>query len=197
VIHAELARKGVTRMLLWQEYKARHPEGCQYSAFCRDYEAWLGRQDAIMRFEHVPGDRLFVDYSGLTMDIVDRTSGEVRKAEVFVAAMGASNFTYVEGTLTQTLGDWLGAHVRALEYLGGVTAAIVPDNLKSGVRKPCRYEPDLNPSYHDFAEHYGMAILPARGCASRATRRRSRWPRASSAGSLHRCVTARSSVSPS
>jgi transposase len=161
-VHAELARKGVTRMLLWQEYKARHPEGCQYSAFCRDYEAWLGRQDAVMRFEHAPGDKLFVDYSGLTMDIVDRASGEVHTAEIFVAAMGASNFTYVEATLTQALADWLGAHVRALEYFDGVTQAIVPDNLKSGVRRACRYEPDLNPSYQDFAEHYSVAILPAR-----------------------------------
>lgn len=162
VIHAELARKGVTRMLLWQEYKARHPDGCQYSAFCRDYEAWLGRQDAVMRFEHAPGEKLFVDYSGLTMSIVDRASGEVHSAEIFVAALGASNFTYVEASLTQTLADWLAAHVRALEYFGGVTRAIVPDNLKSGVHRACRYEPDLNASYQDFAEHYGVAILPAR-----------------------------------
>lgn len=161
-IHTELARKGVTRMLLWQEYKARHPDGCQYSAFCRDYEAWLGRQDAVMRFEHAPGDKLFVDYSGLTMQIVDRASGEVQTAEIFVAALGASNFTYVEASLTQALPDWLGAHVHALEYCGGVTQAIVPDNLKSGVHRACRYEPDLNPSYQDFAEHYGVAILPAR-----------------------------------
>jgi transposase len=90
VIHAEFARKGVTRMLLWQEYKARHPDGCQYSAFCRDYEAWPGRQDAVMRFEHAPGDKLFVDYSGLTMEIVDRASGEVQKAEIFVAVSPAS-----------------------------------------------------------------------------------------------------------
>jgi transposase len=161
-IHAELARKGVTRMLLWQEYKARHPDGCQYSAFCRDYEAWLGRQDAVMRFEHAPGAKLFVDYAGLTVDIVDRATGEVQAAQIFVAAMGASNFTYVEATLTQSLADWLGAHVRALEYFGGTTEAIVPDNLKSGVRRACRYEPDLNPSYQDFAQHYGVAILPAR-----------------------------------
>ena len=161
-IQLELSRKGVTRMLLWQEYKARHPDGCQYSAFCRDYEAWLGRQDAVMRFEHTPGDKLFVDYSGLTMQIVDRTSGEVQTAEIFVAALGASNFTYVEATLSQTLADWLGAHVRAFEYFGGVTQAVVPDNLKSGVRRACRYEPDLNPSYQDFAEHYRVAVLPAR-----------------------------------
>jgi transposase len=161
-IHAELAQKGVTRMLLWQEYKARHPDGCQYSAFCRDYEAWLGRQDPIMRFEHAPGDKLFVDYAGKTMAIVDRHSGEVQVAQIFVAALGASHYTYVEASLTQTVADWLGSHVRALEYFEGVPHAIVPDNLKSGVRRACRYEPDLNPSYQDFAEHYGVAILPAR-----------------------------------
>lgn len=161
-IHAELARKGVTRMLLWQEYKARHPDGCQYSAFCRDYDAWLGRQDAVMRFEHTPGERLFVDYAGLTMSIVDRHSGEVQTAQIFVAALGASHYTYVEATLTQSRADWLGAHVRAFEYFGGVTELVVIDNLKSGVQRACRYEPDLNPSYQDLAEHYGVAVLPAR-----------------------------------
>jgi transposase len=161
-IQRELATKGVTRMLLWQEYKAQHPDGCQYSAFCRDYEAWLGRQDAVMRFEHVPGDKLFVDYAGKTMAVTDRHTGEIRIAQVFVATLGASHYTYVEASLSQTVADWLGAHVRALEYFGGVPRAIVPDNLKSGVRRPCRYEPDLNPSYQDFAEHYGVAILPAR-----------------------------------
>jgi transposase len=161
-IQVELTHKGVTRMLLWQEYKARHPDGCQYSAFCRDYEAWLGRQDAVMRFEHTPGDKLFVDYAGKTMPVIDRQTGEIQVAQVFVAALGASHYTYVEATMTQTVADWLGAHVRALEYFGGVPRAIVPDNLKSGVLRVCRYEPDLNPSYQDFAEHYGVAILPAR-----------------------------------
>ena len=161
-IQSELAHKGVTRKLLWREYKAQHPDGCQYSAFCRDYERWLGRQDAVMRFEHTPGDKLFVDYAGKTMAVIDRHTGEVQIAQVFVAALGASHYTYVEATLTQSVADWLAAHVRALEYFGGVPRAIVPDNLKSGVHRPCRYEPDLNPSYQDFAEHYGIAILPAR-----------------------------------
>jgi transposase len=161
-IQSELAHKGVTRMLLWHEYKAQHPDGCQYSAFCRDYERWLGRQDAVMRFEHTPGDKLFVDYAGKTMAVIDRHTGEVQVAQIFVAALGASHYTYVEASLTQSVADWLAAHVRALEYFGGVPAAIVPDNLKSAVHRACRYEPDLNPSYQDFAEHYGVAILPAR-----------------------------------
>lgn len=161
-IQSELAHKGVTRMLLWREYKAQHSDGCQYSAFCRDYERWLGRQDAVMRFEHTPGDKLFVDYAGKTMAVIDRHTGEVQVAQIFVAALGASHYTYVEASLTQSVADWLAAHVRALEYFGGVPQAIVPDNLKSGVHRACRYEPDLNPSYQDFAEHYGVAILPAR-----------------------------------
>jgi transposase len=161
-IQSELAHKGVTRMLLWHEYKAQHADGCQYSAFCRDYERWLGRQDAVMRFEHTPGDKLFVDYAGKTMAVADRHSGEIRVAQIFVAALGASHHTYVEATLTQSVADWLAAHVRALEFFGGVPRAIVPDNLKSGVLRACRYEPDINPSYQDFAEHYGVAILPAR-----------------------------------
>ncbi len=161
-IQGELAHKGVTRKLLWREYRAQYPDGCQYSAFCRDYERWLGRQDAVMRFEHTPGDKLFVDYAGKTMAVIDRHTGEVQIAQVFVAALGASHYTYVEATLTQSVADWLASHVRALEYFGGVPQAIVPDNLKSGVHRACRYEPDLNPSYQDFAEHYGIAILPAR-----------------------------------
>ena len=161
-IQAELAQKGVTRMLLWQEYKARHPDGCQYSAFCRDYDAWLATRDPVMRFEHTPGDKLYVDYAGKTMAVVDRHTGEVQAAQIFVAALGASSYTYVEASLSQTVEDWLGAHVHALEHFGGVPKAIVPDNLKAGVHRPCRYDPDLNPSYQDFAEHYGVAILPAR-----------------------------------
>ncbi len=196
-IQTELAHKGVTRMLLWQEYKARHPDGCQYSAFCRDYEAWLGRQDAVMRFEHTPGDKLFVDYAGKTMALVDRYSGEIKVAQVFVAALGASHYTYVEASLTQTVADWLGAHVRALEYFGGIPCAIVPDNLKSGVSRVCRYEPDLNPSYQDFAEHYGVAILPAR-VLKPATR--PRWKsavQASNAGSWRRFAIGRFLAWPS
>jgi transposase len=161
-LHAELARPGVTRMLLWQEYKAAQPDGWQYSEFCEQYRRWLGRQDAVLRQVHRPGDKLFVDYAGQTVPITDRLTGLVREAQIFVAVLGASNYAYADATWTQTIPDWLGSHVRALNAFGGVTAAIVPDNLKSGVRKACRYEPALNPEYHDFAEHYGVAILPAR-----------------------------------
>lgn len=161
-LHAELKRPGVTRMLLWQEYKAAQPDGWQYSEFCEQYRRWLGRQDVVLRQTHRPGDKLFVDYAGQTVPITDRLTGLVREAQIFVAVLGASNYAYADATWTQSVPDWLGSHVRALNFCGGVTAAIVPDNLKSGVNKACRYEPALNPEYQDFAEHYGVAILPAR-----------------------------------
>lgn len=161
-VHAELARKGVTRWLLWSEYKAAHPDGLQYTAFCNQYRRWLAGQSAVLRQVHAPGDKLFVDYAGQTIGIVDRGTGEVRHAQIFVAVLGCSNYTFAEATWTQTLPDWLGSHVRALEFFGGVPGAIVPDNLKSGVTRAHRYEPDLNPAYQDLAVHYGVAILPAR-----------------------------------
>ncbi|NJN05504.1 MAG: IS21 family transposase [Rhodobacteraceae bacterium] len=161
-IQAELKRRGVTRMLLWEEYKNAHPDGWQYSVFCDQYRRWLARQDVVLRQEHLPGDKGFVDYAGQTVPITDRLSGEVRQAQVFIAVLGCSNYTYAEATWTQALPDWLGSHVRATEYFGGSPAAWVPDNLKSAVTKARRYEPELNPAYQEFAEHYGVAILPAR-----------------------------------
>jgi len=161
-LHAELSRPGVTRLLLWQEYKAAHPDGWQYSAFCDQYRRWLGTQELVLRRNHTPGEKLFVDYAGHTVAITDRDTGQVRQAQIFVAVLGASNYTYAEASWTQSLPDWLGAHVRALEFFNGVPQAIVPDNLKSAVNKVHRYEPELNPAYQDFAEHYALAILPAR-----------------------------------
>lgn len=161
-IHAELSKKGVTLMLLWQEYKAATPEGYQYSRFCDLYRAWAATQDVVLRQVHVLGDKLFVDYAGATAEVIDRHTGEVRDAQVFVAVLGHSSYTYAESTWTQGVADWLSSHVRTLEFLGGSPAAIVPDNLKAGVIRAHRYEPDLNPSYQDFAEHYGTTVLPAR-----------------------------------
>lgn len=166
-VQAELARKGVTRFLLWQEYKARHPDGLEYSAFCEHYRAWRCTQDAVLRLSHPPGDKLFVDYAGQTAEVVDRATGEIRPAQVFVAVLGHSSYTYAEASWTQTLPDWIGAHVRALEFLGACPLAIVPDNLKSGVLKAHRYDPDINPAYQDFAEHYGVTVLPARAAKPR------------------------------
>jgi len=162
VVHRELRRKGVTLFLLWQEYREVHPEGYQYSWFCEHYRAWAGKLDVVMRQDHRAGEKLFIDYAGQTLPVVDRLTGEVREAQIFVAVLGASNYTYAEATWTQCLPDWIGSHRRCLEYLGGVPEILVPDNLRAGVTRAHRYEPDTNPTYQDMAEHYGLAVLPAR-----------------------------------
>jgi transposase len=161
-LHRELRRPGVTLMLLWQEYRAAAPDGYGYSRFCELYEEWESRLSPTMRQVHPAGERLFVDYAGQTVELIDGRTGEVRVAQVFVAVLGASSYTYAEATWTQTLPDWIGAHGRALAFFGGVPRQIVPDNLKAAVLKANWHEPGLNPTYQDFATHYGTAILPAR-----------------------------------
>ena len=161
-VHRELRRKGVTLDLLWQEHKAEHPAGYRYSGFCAHYRQWVGRLPLSMRQTHAPGEKLFVDYAGPTVPIVDPMTGEIRQAAIFVAVLGASNYAYCEATWTQSLPDWIGSHVRAFEHINGVTALLVPDNLKSGVTTACFYEPELNPTYRDLATHYATAVLPAR-----------------------------------
>ena len=161
-VHRQSGRSGVTLELLWQEYRERHPDGYQYSAFCLHYRAFAQRFPVTLRQSHAPGERLFVDYGGQTVPIVDPTTGEEHRAQIFVAVLGASNYTFVEATWSQGLADWLGSHVRCLEFLGGVPELRVPDNLKSAVKSPARYEPDLNPSYAELAAHYGVTVLPAR-----------------------------------
>ena len=160
-IHGELKHKGVTLFLLWQEYRANHPDGYQYSWFCEHYRAWQGKLDMVMRQDHRAGEKLFVDYAGQTVPVIDRATGEIREAQIFVAVLGASNYTYAEATWSQSLPDWIGSHVRCLHFLGGIPELVVPDNLRSGVSKAHRYEPDTNPTYQDMASHYGvLGILP-------------------------------------
>ena len=162
-IHRELKRKHVTLSILWDEYIARNPEGYRYSRFCELFRIWEGKLSVTMRQTHVGGDKLFVDYAGDTVPvIIDRLTGEVRQAQIFVAVMGASSFTYVEATWTQTLGDWIGAHTRALAAIGGVPRLIVPDNARVAVIKACLYEPQVNRTYAEMAAHYGTAVLPTR-----------------------------------
>jgi len=161
-VHHELRRKGVTRFLLWQEYKAIHRTGYQYSQFCDLYREWRGCQDLEMRQVHKAGEKLFVDYAGQTVRVVDQRTGEIRQAQLFVAVLGASSYTYCEATWTQSLPDWIGSHVRCFNFLGGVPTILVPDNLKAAVTSPHLYEPDLNPTYQDLARHYGVAVIPAR-----------------------------------
>src|ERR1700688_229604 len=162
VVHTELKRKGVTLSLLWEEYREREPRGYRYSWYCELYGQWRGRADLSMRQVHRAGEKLFVDYCGKTVPVVDAGTGEAREAQVFVAVWGASNLTFAEATWSQGLSDWVGSHVRAFEFGGGLTEIVVPDNLKSAVSRPCRYEPELNPTYHDLAVHYGVAVMPAR-----------------------------------
>lgn len=161
-IHQELKRKGVTLGLLWEEYQNVHSEGYRYSRFCDLYRDWSGKLRLSMRQVHKAGEKLFVDYSGQTVPIVDRRTGEIRDAQLFVAVLGASSQTFAEATWTQGLPDWIGSHVRAFSFYGGVPEIVVPDNLKSGVSKPCRYEPEINPTYAELAAHYGCAVIPAR-----------------------------------
>ena len=161
-IDKELRKRGVTRMLLWQEYQEQHPGGFGYTWFCTHFDAWKGRVRPSMRQTHVGGEKVFVDFSGDAIDIIDPDTGEVRGAKLFVAAMGASSYTYAEAVLSEGLEDWIGAHTRMFTYFGGAPKAVVPDNLKSAVIKPDRHDPGLNRTYAEMAEHYGTAILPAR-----------------------------------
>ena len=161
-IHSELKRKHVTLALLWQEYKADHPDGYQYSQFCELYRRWEGKLGVWMRQPHRGGEKLFVDYSGDGIPWVDPTTGEVREAELFVAVLGASNYTFAMATKTQQLADWISCHVRAFEFLGGVPEIVVPDQTRTGTNRPCRYDPELNPTYQDLARHYGTCVIPAR-----------------------------------
>lgn len=161
-VHQEYKRKGVTLVLLWEEYKAIYPEGLQYSQFCDRYRAWAGKLNLVMRQTHQAGEKLFIDYAGQTVPVIDPRTGVVRDAQIFVACMGASQYTYAEATWSQGLADWIASHIRCLEFLGSVPTLLVPDNLKSAVHKPCWYEPELNATYEDMADHYGTAVLPAR-----------------------------------
>lgn len=161
-IHRERARPGVTLELLHHEYLETHPAGYAYTAFCDRYRAWLKRRGLVMRQVHVAGDKMLVDYSGKKPSIVDPATGEVIDTELFVAVLGASNYTYAEATYSQRGPDWIGSHVRAYEFFGGATHATVCDQLKSGVTRACRYEPAVQRTYEEMALHYGTTVLPAR-----------------------------------
>jgi transposase len=167
IVHQELKRKGVTLSLLWQEYKAQTPDGFQYSWFCQAYRAWAATLDVVMRQSHRAGEKLFVDYAGQTLPIVNAHSGEIHEAQVFLAVLGASNYTYAEVTWTQSLPDWIASHVRTFQALGGVPDIVVPDNLKAAVHRAHRYEPELNRTYAEMAHHYGVAVIPARALRPR------------------------------
>jgi len=161
-IHRELKRKGVTLQLLWIEYKQQYPEGYQYSRFCELYHRWAETLDLSLRQEYRAGEKMFVDFAGKGIEVRNPLTGEIKEAEIFVAVLGASNYTYAEALDSQDIPSWINAHIHAFEYFGGVARITIPDNLKSGVSRTCRYEPDLSPTYQDMAEHYGTAVIPAR-----------------------------------
>jgi transposase len=158
----ELLRKGVTLQILWEEYLREQPAGYSYSQYCHLYRRWCKGRTVVMRRDYKGGEKGFVDYAGLTVEIVNRESGEITLAHIFVMVLGASNYTFAEATPSQELHHWIGSHIRAFQYFGGVPEIVVPDNLTSGVTSPCRYEPGVNRTYQELAEHYGVAVIPAR-----------------------------------
>jgi len=161
-MHTELRKKGVTLQLLWIEYKQQYPDGYQYSQFCELYRRWEGTLDLSLRQEYRAGEKMFVDFAGKGIEVIDPLTGEIKEAEIFVAVLGASNYTYAEAMESQDILSWITAHINAFEYYGGVPEITIPDNLKAGVSKACRYEPDLSPTYQDMASYYGTAVIPAR-----------------------------------
>jgi transposase len=161
-VHRERKAPGMTLQQCWIEYKAKEPTGYGYTQFCARYHAWADTLEPVLRQVHVPGDKVFVDYAGQTMPVRDMAAGATRDAQIFVGALGASHLLFVMASWSQTLTDWIAAHVAMLEAFGGVPRAIVPDNLKAGVVRPCYYEPTIHPTYQDLASHYGTVILPAR-----------------------------------
>ena len=153
----------LTLQLVWEEYRQDHPDGYSYSRFCELYREWVRKLDVVLRHEYRAGEKLFVDYAGDKIPIYDPHTGEVDfQASLFVAVLGASSYTFVEATRSQDLSCWISSHIRALEFLGGAPEVVIPDNTKTGVKHPCRYEPELNPTYRELAEHYGFAVVPAR-----------------------------------
>ena len=161
-VHRELRRTGVTLQLLWHEYIEDHPHGYRYSRFCERYRRWARKLHPSMRQVHRAGEKSFVDYSGKRPFIVDRHTGEQNPVELFVGVLGASSYVYAEATPSQELPSWIGSHVRMLEFWGGVPEILVPDQLKSGVTVACSYEPGINRTYAEMAEHYGTVVIPAR-----------------------------------
>jgi transposase len=158
----QLKRKGITRLSLWEQYRQQHPAGYSRSQFGHHLQEYLGRSQPVMHMEHKAGDKLFIDFAGDKLQVTDAQTGEVRDVEVFVAILGCSQLTYVEAVQSQKKEDLIKVCEHTLQYIGGTTAAIVPDNLKSAVTRSNRYEPKINEAFASFAEHYNVVILPAR-----------------------------------
>jgi transposase len=154
--------KHLTLQLVWEEYREVQPDGYGYSRFCELYDRWRRNQDVVLRQEHRAGEKMFVDWAGDSIPLHDQRTGEITPASLFVAVLGASTYTFARATLNQDLGNWVACHVAAFEYCLGTPRLVVPDNPRTGVDRACRYEPDLNRTYHEMALHYGVAVMPAR-----------------------------------
>lgn len=161
-IYEELKSPHVNLKLLWTEYKSQQPDGLEYSQFCHKYSEWAAKTKAVMHINHKPGDEMFVDWAGTKMTVIDRKTGEIIPAYLFVSTIGTSAYPYVEAFPSEKLENWILAHIHAFEYYQGVPRQLVPDNLKTGVKKACNYDPELNKTYLELSEHYGCAIVPAR-----------------------------------
>lgn len=158
----QMQRKGTTLRLLWFRYKAQHPEGYQYSQYCEHYNRWCGKKNVSMRKEYRAGVLTEVDYAGSTLPLTDPDTGKVKEVPVFVGVLGASGYLYAEATLTMKLADWIGSHIRMFEFYGGATEIVTPDNPKTGVKRACRYDPDIQRTYENMVRHYGAVVMPAR-----------------------------------
>jgi len=161
-LHSEMKKKGVTLQLLWEEYRSVHPDGYGRTRFCERYRSHVRTLDPVMRFSHKAGDKMFVDFSGERPSYIDPESGALIEPELFVAAMGASSRIYAVAVASQQIPEWIRAHIGAFEFFGGVPACVVPDQLKSGVKTSCKYDPEINPAYAELCAHYGVAVVPAR-----------------------------------
>jgi transposase len=161
-IHRQLQRKGVTLQLLWEEYRRDHPDGYGHSQFWRLYRNFSSQLEPVLRQHHPPGERMFVDWAGMTFPLLDPSSGQSRAAQLFVATLGASSYTFAEAFENTKLPSWIEGHIHAWEFFGGVTRLTVPDNPKTAITDACYYEPKIHRSYQELAEHYGTVILPAR-----------------------------------
>lgn len=161
-VHREQRKKGMTLRLLWREYRDQQPKGLCYSQFCHHYQCYVKTITPVMRQVHKAGEKSFVDYAGMKMPWLDPATGEILEAEIFVGCLGASQYIFAEASATQQLPDWIQSHIHMFEYFGGVSKIVVPDNLKAGVTKAHRYDPDINANYQHLCEHYGVAIVPAR-----------------------------------
>ncbi len=166
-LHQELKRKGVTRQLLWEEYRSQHPDGYGYTQFCEYYSRWKQQLSPVLRQRYLAGEKTLVDWAGATLGWLNAAEKREEEAFLFIAVLGASNYTFAQAFAHQQLDAWIEAHIHAFEFFGGVSQVLVPDNPRTGVHKACYYEPELNRTYAEMAHHYSTVVIPTRPYAPR------------------------------